>query len=264
MDTALPQLINGKTRPTARQQEAAQVASAGKAAEALRSGRKLFQVVNSWSECCGSLPNVSTPPKEDPSEHLMFNIMFGRIPVTAQPIGRERGRVIGNVSPTALHMIVHAALLVSSSAAFVHAPSRALHRDLHRPLADPLGAPAERAGLVRPTGARGIRHAALRLRGGLAAASVLASEEPFGGDKGSTVREYSASGAVASEADSGSAAAAALGERAMLAVRATFLPAGYPASVPREYARYQAGPDASTPRTCAHSSQRAVLRICTA
>ena len=124
---------------------------------------------------------------------------------------------------------------------------------------------------------RSVRSGALRLRGGLAS-EVLATEEPVGGGKGSAQRQYSSAGRLIRGEQGSAQVVGALGERVnpqplsqasypphrppnpcpesrapytclgaysadpdqvKLAVKATFLPAGFPASVPKEYARYQ-------------------------
>lgn len=145
-------------------------------------------------------------------------------------------------SQSALCLTIHVILMASCDAAFVQTPSPATQRDTPRLPSGPNGHAA-----LKKTPLRSRRtqrydcNFALRLRGGLSGSSALATEEPLG-ERGGRIREYSGEGLLVGEKQGGPAVVEALGARVRLAARATFLPAGYPASVPPEYARYQECP----------------------
>lgn len=92
-----------------------------------------------------------------------------------------------------LNFSLHAILAAASSAAFMQPGFHTLR--------------------VSRSGRLSLRSGALRLRGGLASAGVLATEEPVGGGKGSTQRQYSSAGRLVSGEQGGSQVVGALGER---------------------------------------------------
>ena len=87
-----------------------------------------------------------------------------------------------------MHVSFHAILWAVSSAAFMH------------------------PGFYTLRVPRLVRSGALRLRGGLAS-EVLATEEPVGGGKGSTQRQYSSAGRLNRGEQGGAQVVGALGER---------------------------------------------------